>query len=174
MKDRIISYNGYVIYTNGAEERGLFFRSPLQKVRFETFYDDTFSAWDYLNRIKNPIRRLYEILIGNGKILRKIDNWSKNANWAGFMGNILCSPIYFKREYRKLTAYSCGNDNGSIQKIVSYGYESNFNICCRDCEIEKTVMHLKNGRTIKTKRRGSYYFTYEHIIKEIIDSGVSQ
>ena len=36
--------------------------------------------------------------------------------------------------------------------------------------IEKTEM--KNGKKIRIKRGEAYHFTYEHIVKEIIDTGV--
>lgn len=173
METRVVNYKGYVISTEEGKERGLFFRSPLQKVSFDAYYDTpVLSAWKYLNDIKSPIRRLYEILIGNGNIVRNIKKWSENCDWDGFNGNILCCPIYFKREYRKLIAYSCGDDN--IQKIVSYGYESEFNMCSGECDVEKTVIRLKNGKTMRIKRTEQYHFTYEHIVKKIIDTGVVQ
>ncbi len=169
MENRTVNYKEYVINTEEGKEKGLFFRNPLQKVGFDGYYDDSmFSAWKYKKDIKNPIRRLYEILIGNGKIVKNIDEWAENSDFGGFTGNILCFPIYFKRKYRKLVAYSCGN--GNIQKIVSYGFESEFNECGGDCDIEKTDILLKNGKHIRIKRKEQYHYTYEHIIKEIIDT----
>lgn len=170
METRIVNYKGYVISTEEGKENGLFFRNPFQKVSFDAYYDESvLSAWKYLKDIKNPIRRLYEILIGNGNIVKNIEKWSKDCDWGGFNANILCFPIYFKREYRKLVAHSC--EGGNIQKIASYGYESEFNMCSGECDMEKTVIHLKNGKTIRIKRKEQYHFTYEHIVKEIIDTG---
>lgn len=171
MENRVVNYKGYVISTEEGTEKGVFFRNPLQKVSFDAHYDDLIlSAWKYIKDIENPIRRLYEILIGNGNIVRNIKEWSKNCDWGGCNANILCFPIYFKREYRKLVAYSC--ESGNIQKIVSYGYESKFNMCAGKCDMEKTVIHLKNRKPIRIKLKEQYHFTYEHIIKEIIDIGI--
>ena len=173
MKNSVINYKGFVISTEEGEEKGIFFRNPLQKADFDAYYDrPIFSAWKYLNDIKNPIRRLYEILIGNGNIVKNIKSWSEDMNWGGFNGNILCFPIYFKREYRKLTAHCCAS--GNIAKIESYGYESEFNSCGGDCHIEKTVIHLSNGKSIRIKRKEQYHFTYEYIVKEIIDTDIIQ
>lgn len=128
------------------------------------------SAWKYLHDIKNPFRRAFEILIGNGNIVKNIKEWSNDADWGGFTGNILCFPIYFQKEYRRLKAVSSGSDD--IQEINSYGYEGEFEICAGHCDMEKTVITMKNGKKIKIKRGESYYFTYEHVVKEIIDTGV--
>lgn len=173
MENQVVNYKGYVISTENGMEKGLFFRNPLQKVYFDAYYNESvLSAWKYLNDIKNPIRRLYEILIGNGNIVKNIKKWSERCDWGGFNGNILCSPIYFHREYRKLVAHSCEDDN--IQKIISYGYESEFNMCSGGCDVEKTIIHLKNRKNIRIKRKNQYHFTYAHIVKEIIDTGMEQ
>lgn len=171
MKNRVVNYKGYVINVEEGTEKGIFFRNPLQNVFFDAYYDESIlSAWDYLNDIKNPIRRLYEILIGNGNIVKNIKSWSDDMSWGGFTGHILCTPIYFSRKYRKLSAYSCYS--GNIAKIHSYGYESEFNCCSGNCHMEKTVIHLSNGESIRIKRNEQYHFTYMHIVKEIIDTGV--
>lgn len=171
MENRVVNYKGYVISTEEGTEKGVFFRNPLQKVGFDSYdYGTMFSAWKYMNAIKKPFRRLYEILIGNGNIVKNVQKWSEDLDFGGFNANILCCPIYFKREYRKLVAYSCEDDN--IREIVSYGYESEFNDCGGCCDMEKTVIRLKNGKTIRIKRDNQFYFTYEHIIKKIIDTGI--
>lgn len=170
MKNRVINYKGYVISTEEGTERGIFFRNPLQKVEFDAYCDEPIlSAWKYLDDIKNPIRRIYEILIGNSEVVRNVNKWSKDMNWAGFSANIICFPIYFKREYRKLRAVSGNKTN--IQEIVSYGYESEFNMCGGHCDVEYTTMKLRNGKVMKFKRNEQYHFTYEHKVKEIIDTG---
>lgn len=171
MENKVVNYKGYVISTKEGTENGLFFRNLLQKVNFDAYYDDPkMSAWKYLHDIKNPFRRLFEILIGNGNIVKNIKEWSNDVDWGGFTGNILCCPIYFKRKYRQLNAVSSGDDN--IQEINSYGYEGEFEICAGYCDMEKTVIKMKNGKKIKIKRGESYHFTYEHVVKEIIDTGV--
>jgi len=171
MKNKVVNYKGYVISTEEGIEKGLFFRNPLQKVDFDAYYDDPkMSAWKYLDEIKNPIRKVLEFLIGNGNIVKNIEEWSNDADWGGFTGNILCCPIYFKRAYRKLNAVSSGSDN--IQEINSYGYESEFEICSGHCYMEKTTIRMKNGKKINIRRSESYHFTYEHLVKEIIDTGI--
>lgn len=171
MNTRIDQYNDYVIITDESEERGIFFRNPLQKIFFDAYGIEGYqsSAWKYQNTIKNPIRKWYEILIGNGDIIKNISSWLDDGNFAGFDGRIICSPIYFKRNYRKLTAISCNADN-NITTIESYGYESEFNYCSGDCYVERTVFRLKNGQSVKLERRGQYHYTYAHIIKDIIHS----
>lgn len=171
MENRITNHKEYVITTEEGTEKGLFFRSPLQKVTFDGYYDNPkFSAWKYLKDIQNPIRRMYEILIGNGNIVKHIKEWSEDIDWCGFNGNILCLPIYFKRKYRKLRAISNGDNN--IQEIISYGFESPFEICAGACAIENTTVLLKNGKRIKMRRKKYYHFTYSHIVKEVIDTDV--
>lgn len=170
MKNRVINYKGYVIITEKGTERGIFFRNPLQKVGFDAYCDDPIlSAWKYLDDINNPVRRIYEILIGNYEVVRNVKKWSKDMSWAGFSANIICFPVYFKREYRKLRAISGSKNN--IQEIVSYGYESEFNMCGGHCDVEYTTIKLRNGKVMRFKRNEQYRFTYEHKIKEIIDTG---
>lgn len=175
METRVINYKGYVIMSEQGERRGIFFRKPLQKVSFGAGYLEycRFSAYDYADKIKyNPLRRLYERLIGNGWIVKNIHFWlnQDELDFNGFEGNILCSPIYFKREYRKLTAYSCADNN--IGQIRSRGYENEFDECAGNCEVEKTKIILKSGKSYKFKRTDEFHFTYEHIIKRIIDTGI--
>lgn len=171
MENLVANYKGYVIIIEKGVEKGIFFRSPLQKVFFDAYYGETkLSAWKYANSIGNPIRKFYEILIGNGRYVKNIKQWLDDIDFAGFHGNIMCFPIYFKREYRKLVAQSCGNDN--IQKIESYGYESEFEYCGGCCDIEKTIFHLSNGKSIRIKRRKTFHFTYMHIIEQIINTGI--
>ena len=37
--------------------------------------------------------------------------------------------------------------------------------------MEKTIITLKNGKKMHITRYESYHFTYEHIIKKIIEKG---
>lgn len=169
----VANHNSYVITTNEGTEKGLFFRSPIQKVTFDAYYDrPRFSAWKYLDQIKNPIKRIYEYLLGNRRIVKNINKWPEDWNWGGFNANILCSPIYFKREYRTLSVSST-DPNTNIQSIESYGYESEFNFCAGDCKLEKTIITLKTGKRLKFKKTEQYHFTYKHIIERILDDGLS-
>lgn len=179
MEPDVCEYKGYIIATQEGVQKGIFFRSPLQRVSFDAYGEnvpDKISAWKYLNAIKNPIRRFYEILIGNRKIVSTIDQMANRCDWGGFNANILCSPIYFKREFRRLSAYSCIDSN--IKRIESYGYEGIYNICAGDCKVERTKIYIarrfatfSNTRIVRIKRFNTYYYTYKHIAKEIIDSG---
>lgn len=170
MKNRVVNYKNYVISTEEGTEKGIFFRCPLQNVSFDGYVEDPlFSMWKYLEAIKNPVRRFYEILIGNGEIVKNLAEWVEDYDFAGFSANIICFPIYFKRGYRKLHAISCDDDN--IKEITSYGYESEFETCSGYCAMEKTIIRLKNGKKIKIKRGEQYHFTYEYIVKEILDKG---
>ena len=169
MKTRIVNYKGYVIRSEEGEEKGLFWRNPLQKVVYDAYYPEAmFSAWGYLDKIKKPLYRFFQIVLGNKEVLKNIEEWSKSCDWGGFNANILCSPIYFKRNYRKLTAISC--ENSHIVEIHSYGYESEFNDCSGACSKEHTVFILSNGKKMKSNATELYNFTYEHIVKELIDS----
>lgn len=170
METNIISYKGYTIYTEEGTEKGIFFRWPIQKVNFDAYYGHAkFSAGKFAHNIKNPIRKIYEIMIGNGKAVKNIEKWLCELDFGGFSGNIVCSPIYFKREYRKLSAIS-NNGNTNFKSIESYGYESTFNECAGACALEKTIFKITNGKTIRSKRKTSYYYTYAHVIEDVIDN----
>lgn len=170
METDVINYKGYTIYTEEGTEKGIFFRWPIQKVDFDAYYGHAkFSVGKFARNIKNPIRRLYEIMIGNGNAVKNIDNWLCDLDFGGFLGNIMCSPIYFKREYRKLSA-TPNSENANFKSIESYGYEGPFNECGGVCALEKTIFKIANGKTIKSKRKTSYYYTYAHVIKNVINN----
>lgn len=172
MDNRIINYKSFVISTEEGEEKGIFFRNPIQRVYFgDGFYSEGYMGmYEYNEKIKNPLRKIYEILIGNYNIIKKLPEWINNESFGGFDANILCIPIYFKRQYRKLECIS-NDKNTNIQSIYSYGYESEFNYVGGDCYKEITNIKLKNGRILKIKRKECYKFTYSHIVQDIIDTG---
>jgi hypothetical protein len=172
MKIYTTIHNNHLITTEEGSKFGIFFRSPIQKVSYDAYYADysKTSAWTYKSKIKNPIRRLYEIIIGNKSIVDHIEEWSQSIDWGGFTANKLMSPIYFKREYRYLKAES-GDPNDLIQKIVSYGYEGPYNYCSGACHIERTKITLKNGKRVRLKVKDRYKYTYVHIIEEMLSSG---
>ena len=89
-------------------------------------------------------------------------------NWAGFSANILCFPIYFRREYRALTALSQDADE-NIQAVHSWGYESEFENCSGGCAKEITLFKMRNGKTMREVKKKNYYYTYSHIIENLID-----
>ena len=147
METNIKNYKGYVIYTEESWQRGIFFRNPLQNVFFDAYESCLpFDAYKYVEAIKNPIRRVYEILIGNGRVIKKAPEWADDMCFAGFKANILCFPIYFYRKYRKLETIYCGKERNNILQIKSYGYESKFNFCSGGCAVEKTKINLSNGK----------------------------
>lgn len=169
---RTVIHNSHLITAEEGVQFGIFFRNPIQKISFDTYYCDMprISAWEYKNKIKNPIRKMYEIIIGNKNIIDNIEKWSKNIDWGGFNANVLMSPIYFSRQYRKLTSTS-SNPNDVIQKVVSYGYEGPYNYCCGSCHIERTKFILKNGKRVRFTVKDQYHYTYIHIIESIITTG---
>jgi len=171
MFDTIVeNYKNFVIKAEEGIERGLFFRSPIQKVEFGTWDEDELNAYTYLSKIKNPLFRLKEILIGNRNIISNIERWAEedNGDWAGFKANILCLPFYFNRVFRRLEAISQSLDT-NIQVIKSYGYESQYNKCGGSCMVERTVFKLRNGK-IKVSKPESFNYTYRHKVEEIINS----
>lgn len=172
MEIRTTIYGAYAITAEEGTQKGIFFRNPVQKVSYDAYYCNhpATSAWTYLKKIKNPIRRLYEILIGNGNIVKSIDQWAQNDNWAGFRANKLMSPVYFVREYRKLRAKST-RESDTIQKVYSYGYEGPYNDCCGACHIERTCIVLRDGSKIRMKKKDYYHYTYIHIIEAMLASG---
>lgn len=172
MEIDITVYNNHVISTEEGTEFGVFFRSPIQKVSYDAYYCnvDATNAWLYKDKLKNPVRRLYEILIGNGNIVKNIEEWSKSLDWGGFTANKLMLPIYFKREYRYLKSVS-SSTHDVIQRVVSYGYEGPYNMCSGACHIERTRITLRNGKKVRVKRKDAYYYTFRHIVERMISSG---
>ena len=175
MKTHVTSYKNYIINTEEGTEKGIFFRSPIQSAFIDFYHDHEYNekyTKDYFEKIKNPIRKIYEILIGNRNVIKNTDVLMNSLNICGCCVKVLCSPIYFKRDYRKLIAEPVDYDG--IMSIISYGYESEFTYCAGDCVIEKTKIKLKNGKTLKIKTHDQYHYTYAHIVKDIIDSGKVQ
>jgi len=164
------NYKDFVIKNEEGIERGLYFRSPIQKISFGTWDEDEHNAYTYLFKIKNPLFKFKEILIGNRNIINNIEKWNEKdtGNWAGFNANILCFPVYFKRIYRKLEAIS-QSLNTNIKSIYSYGYESQYNKCGGNCVIEKIIFKLKNNKKIKINKTENFCYAYEFKIEEIID-----
>lgn len=165
----VTNYKDYTITTVDTTEKGIFFRSPIQAMDKDVYAENEFySAWAYLNQLRaSKFKRFYEKFLGNKKVVDNIEEWSENMDWGGCKVNILASPIYFNRKMRKLTAI-CTNPNCNIQKIESYGYESQWEVCSGACVIERTVITLKGGSKIHVKHRDYYHFTYEHIVKDIL------
>lgn len=148
-------------------EKGIFLRSPLKKISFTDDYGDSKqNVYTYAKKIKNPIRRLFETLIGNGTIVKELDTWMTDFDFAGFTGNILCSPIYFKRKFRHL--YFKPISDSLIKEIISKGYENEFELCAGGCEKERTRIKFYNKKTSQFTTKGQYYYTYSHICEKLL------
>lgn len=171
METRTINYKSYVIHTENGTEHGVFFRGPIQKVSYDAYYDarKTQNAWDYSAKLKNPIRKILEILLGNKHIVDNIAKWEEEMDWAGFTANKLCVPVYFKRDYRTLTAHA-QDPSLNIQTVKSHGYESQYELCSGGCVVEKTIIKTKAGKSIRVKIHEKYQYTYEHLFREMADS----
>ena len=169
---KLESIGSYKVITNEGKEYGIFFRNPIQKVFYDAYYepyDVKYSAYDYAKKIKNPFRRFFEYLLGNKNIIKNLSEWLEEPNFGGFRKNVLCSPIYFSRDFQSLSLFTL-NDKSVIKEINSYGYSSQFEEVAGGCVKEKTVIKFnnKNLKTIRKVEKGSYKYTYSHIIKEFI------
>lgn len=170
----VTNHNDYTIITRDYKEYGIFFRSPIQKVYYDTYSDSPLSAYRFANRVvKSTIYALYQTLIGNGKVLKQLPDMVDRVDWAGFEANKLCFPIYFSRNCRSLKCIL--NDpkgmKNNILNISSYGFQDQWETTSGGCKVEKTRIKLKSGETIRRKRFNSYYYTFAHVIKELIDTG---
>lgn len=171
----VTTHNAYTIITRNYTEYGIFFRSPIQKVYYDTYNpNQTLSAYQFANRaVKSNLFAFYQILIGNGKILKQLPDMVDMVDWAGFRANRLCFPIYFSRNCRSLRCIL--NDpekmENNILSISSYGFEDQWETVNGGCKVERTKIKLKSGKTIRYKREVSYHFTFAHIIEGIISTG---
>lgn len=151
-------------------EKGIFLRNPLKKISFQDGFDweddSAQNVYTYARKIKNPVRRMYEICIGNGTIVKELNEWMNDYDFAGFTGNILCSPIYFKRKFRQLHLKS--NTDSLVKEIVSKGYENEFELCSGGCEKEKTQIKFRDKKKSSFITKDSYCYTYSHICEELI------
>lgn len=167
----------YTVISAKYTAHGIFFRNPIQKVCRDAYYvgfvkDDSrvMNAYRYMDAIKNPIRRFYEILLGNGDVVRNIEKWSQDIDFAAVTTKMLCSPIYFRREERSLIAIDTSGQQ-NISEIRSRGYESEFETCSGCCEKEWTTIKLKGLKGCKKIRRvcrGHYCYTYFTTIKDLV------
>lgn len=167
MENRITNYKSYTIHTQSRYKRGVFFRNPRQKIYYNAMCDGA-DISGYLEKIKNPLRRLYEICLGNRDVMHNLGKWMNELDFAGCTIYAIRCPIYFKRKTRTLTAVDNSNKR-NIAEIQSSGYESEFNYCDGDCEIERTKIKCKSGKTIRIVNKGQFHYTYAHIVEEIID-----
>lgn len=158
--------SNYTIHTEEGIERGLFFRCPIQKIHYD-HCSEKYSPHIFQSKLKNPVFRFFQSVIGNKKVVDNVDSWMNEFDFCGFKANIMCSPVYFNRKYQRLVAYT--NGRSEVHSIVSFGYEGQYNICDGKCDCEKTTIYLKNKHTIKERRKGEYHYTYQHISEKILE-----
>lgn len=147
------------------KEKGIFFRSPIQEVLFD-MDDDKFSVGNYIKWLKNPVFKKFQYLIGNSSIVDNLESWTDDYDFAGFSGKILCSPIYFSRNFRSLKMKS--RKNTEIKGIISKGYESPYETVSGGCDKEETSILFKNGKICKITEYEQYKYTYVHISEKLI------
>lgn len=171
----VTNHNAYTIITRDYREYGIFFRSPIQKVHYNTYCNNhPLSAYEFANRVvKSTIYAIYQTLIGNGKVLKQLPDMVDRLDWAGFEANKLCFPIYFSRNCRSLKCIL--NDperiENNILSVSSYGFEDRWETVNGGCKVERTKIKLKSGKTIRRKKFNSYHYTFAHVIKELITTG---
>ena len=163
--------DNYVIHVKEYIQHGVFFRSPIKKVSYSDNWYGTshYPAFNYIKKLKNPVFRLFQHLIGNTDIVNNAEEWSKDHSFAGFKANALMSPLYFKRPCRSLDGYAQSSDD-NIQEIHSFGFGMPYEDLSGGCELERTTFKLKSRHCIKERKRGSYYFTYAHVIESVIEN----
>lgn len=161
-------YSDFKITSEKGIEHGLFFRDPLSKKILVVNYKncDT-DAFQYIAKIKNPLFRLAQYLLGNRQVILNIEYMQSDETYFTNI-NILRSPVYFKRNYRRTEAIN-RNENGCISSIISHG------ICNEDCEAtcvkEKTITTFFNGRAeVCILRNRAHCFTHLFNIAKIISA----
>lgn len=167
-KSSVDVVNNYIVYTSEGTEYGVFFRSPIQKVMFSDMCnEDKFNCWTYINKLESRWFRLRQKLLGNGDIVNSVKDHANSYDFAGFNANILTSPVYFKRNFRKASVES-SDSNTPILKIKSEGFETPYNVVSGRCEKETTIFTFWSGKKQKETRRGQYYNTYFHILRDLL------
>lgn len=167
-KSSIDVVNNYIVYTSEGTEYGVFFRSPIQKVMFSDMCnEDKFNCWTYINKLKSRWFRLRQKLLGNGDIVNSVKDHANSYDFAGFNANILTSIVYFKRDFREASVESFGS-NTPILKIKSEGFENPYNAVSGHCEKETTIFTFWNDKKQKETRKGQYYNTYFHIVRDLL------
>ena len=169
--------NGYHFIIEEFEKTGIFFQPVIQPIEHTTGYYDPegypFSAYDFADNCKkSKLYRMLQIILGNKKQVENIENYIDDFDFAGVELNTIVSPIYYKRTYRKLTAFA-KDPSAEIEKIISIGYESPYNNCSGSCFKETTFIETKHGIRMLTKRN-SFHYTYKHVVeRELINTTVT-
>lgn len=161
----------YYLSSDRGIHKGIFFRKPIQKVNLNVYGDGSFSGYDhliynYIRKLKNPLFKLYQYILGNKKAIQGIKENIDDMSFYGTSVNILCSPIYFKREYRELNLV-CPNHPG-IARIHAYGYESPFETVAGKCAKEVAKIYYTSGLVSEVISYQTYDLTYTHRALEFV------
>lgn len=153
----------YQIRADRGIHKGIFFRKPIQKMQINIYGDGSFSGRDhhiynYIRRLKNPIFRWYQYILGNKESIRQIKMHIDEVGFYGVTINVLCSSIYFKREYRELDMICF--DHPAIERIHAYGYESPFENVSGHCAKEVATIYYRDGWTSGVISYKDYDLTY--------------
>ncbi|MDD3172142.1 MAG: hypothetical protein PHF63_00485 [Herbinix sp.] len=163
---RSLVFEHYIINAEEKEEYGVFFRLPITKVEVSDSGYKQLSPWSFIKKLKeNVLFRLFHLMINRRITLDLLKN-GMGDDCCGFYINKFVSPIYFKRSYRRTVARAMKPDL-EIESIVSYGYESEYEVVCGRCVVEKTIIKTTNG-TRKIINKGEYKFTYIHNMTEFL------
>ena len=171
IEQRVVNEHGFVFETTETEHKGIFFRSPIQMIDFENDYfsDNPRSAGELNHKLKNnALYRWFNILMGNKNIVKNLNKWIDEMDFAGVNKRCLVLPIYFKRLERSLKATNVSNSESDINEVISKGFESPYEIVAGCCKIERTKFTYKNGKSSKVNHKEQYHYTYQHVIEEEI------
>lgn len=176
LKSGSISYGAtgtYIIFHDEGIETGLFFRFPIRKLYYKVFTEQKNdpSLIDFVQDCKDSkLFRILNYILGNKDVVKEVleeDIFTEN-NLYGIDIYKIISPIYFKRNYRKLDIINMDEDQ-PVNYISSYGYDDKYNQVAGYCNKEITYIHTKyNKKEIKLRRGKSYLYTYIHTAKELI------
>lgn len=146
---------------------GVFFRNPIQKVIYEHDSDNykysDARKWLFWAKIM-----ITPYLLNFLTYSKKRDFIWRNSDAYGIVVNEIAFPIYFRRKIRYLDC-EVHNTNYSIRRIKSfgyYGYKSRNNGICQK---EITKVYIRGERPRKVVRKETFYFTYPHMIKKLIN-----
>ena len=165
--------NNYIIFTDEGVQTGVFFRSPIRKVTYEVYpySSEYFSLVIFAQNCKDSrLFRIFQYIIGNRELVKSVmkEDLFKDQDLFGIEGNILISPIYFKRNYRALDIINI-NDDIPIEYISSFGYDDKYTRVSGICIKETTVIHHKyKKKEIRLRTGNKYLYTYLYIAKELI------
>jgi hypothetical protein len=167
-KEEVYVTNDFIVETGNKNVYGLFFRSPIQKVVYEhndvsNYSPSSATKWLFWARIL-----IIPYLLNFKSFSNKRDFIHNRRNAAGIIVNELAMPIYFRRNIRYMEC-CINNENINISKITSKGYGKYKSDDIGMCHKEITKLHFRNGKTKKIVRRETYYFTYTHIMKKVIN-----